>query len=161
MKSGSLITTAIEDETVSESFSEYRHLLVPLDFTARNDLTLDAAHDMAAKSKAQVTLIHVVEPVGEVEDEELEAFTQNLSDEAAQKLRQRAERFSDLGINVVCENRLGKRTVEIVSYAASEDVDLILLNSHIITRESQEKPAFSLSYQVALLAPCAVLLLKS
>ena len=145
---------------MSHEFSDYRHLLVPLDFTARNDRALDAAHDMAAKSGARVSLIHVIEPVDESDDEELQAFTRKLTDEAAEQLQERAGRFGDLGIQVVCENPVGKRNAEIVNYAASQGVDLILLNSHIITPDSRE-PAFSLSYQVALLAPCAVLLLKS
>ena len=105
--------------------------------------------------------MHVVEPVDEIEDEELKAFTEKLTEEAASKLRKRAEMFSDLQITVICENRVGKRNAEIVSYAGSEGVDLILLNSHIISPGDSGKQAFSLSYQVALLAPCAVLLLKS
>jgi len=141
-------------------FSQFQHILLPLDFTERNDSVLSAAHDIAAESNARISLIHVVEPLEDTGDSTLQSFTQRLTNEAEEKLRKRANQFEELGNTIVCENRVGKRNAEIVSYAIDQNVDLILLNSHPITPETPEASMFSLSYQVALLAPCAVLLLK-
>jgi universal stress protein A len=144
-----------------KGFSQFQHILIPLDFTERNDVALSTVRDIAEESKAHVTLIHIVEPIDDAEDEEAKAFTQNLTNEAENHLRERADKLQDLDITVTCENRVGKRNTEIVTYAMDQDVDLILLNSHPITPESGDQNNLGLSYQIALLAPCAVLMLKS
>ncbi|MBT4161263.1 MAG: universal stress protein [Gammaproteobacteria bacterium] len=142
-------------------FSKFQHILIPLDFTERNDTVLQAARDIVKETQARVSLIHVIEPIDDGDDAETQTFTQRLSNEAEEHLRERASTFDDLDTTVICENRVGKRNVEVVSYAIDQHVDLILLNSHLITPETPERNTVSLSYQIALLAPCAVLLLKS
>ncbi len=139
----------------------FKHILIPLDFTEKNDVVLDTVHEIVASTKATVTLIHVVEPIEDHGDTELEEFTKNLADEADAQLLERAEKFSDTDISVTCENRIGKRNVEVIAYAKNNDVDLILLNSHAIDPAKGDKTTFTLSYQIAVLAPCAVLLLKT
>lgn len=142
-------------------FDKFKHLLVPLDFTEKNDAVLETVHEIVASTRARVTLIHIIEPIDDFGDVETKDFTRKLSEEADRQLLQRAERFSDTDITVTCENRTGKRNVEVVTYAGDNDVDLILLNSHTIDPSMRDKTTFSLSYQIALLAPCAVLLLKT
>lgn len=142
-------------------FSDFQHILIPLDFTERNDAVLEAAYDLAAETNTRLTLIHVVEPIGDGSDKELATFTQKLSKDAEEQLRARAARFDDLDISIACENRVGKRNAEIVAFATDEKVDLILMNTHLITAETAPRSAFSLSHQVALLAPCAILMMKS
>ena len=142
-------------------FDKFRHILIPLDFTDRNDIVLDTVHEIVASTKARVTLIHVIEPVDDHDDTELKDFTESLAKEADKQLLQRAQRFSDICISVICENRVGNRNAEVVACARDTDVDLILLNSHTLDPETPDRTTFSLSYQIALLAPCAVLLLKT
>jgi universal stress protein A len=139
--------------------AEYKHLLVPLDFTSKHDAVLSSASEMAKANDASVTLIHVIEPIEPLDDSAIDSFTEQLVREAEKQLTERAHRLRDEGVNVNIENRIGKRAKEIVAFAADEGVDMILLNSHTITPESSDR-SISLSYQVALLAPCAVLLLK-
>jgi nucleotide-binding universal stress UspA family protein len=141
--------------------NDTKHILVPLDFTDRNDQVLASAHDIAEKTGARVTLIHVVEPMADSDDETLQAFTTRLTEEAEQHLQKRADKLADLGSSVACENRVGKRHSEIVSFAMENDVDLIIMNSHRVTAATEPQNAFSLSHQIALMAPCAILMLKS
>lgn len=146
---------------MAHQFSQFQHILIPLDFTERNDIALQTAHDIVAETSARVTLIHVVETVDDESDRELQDFTQKLANEAEEHLRERAAQFDDLDVTVTLENRIGHRHAEIVNFAMDNGVDLILMNSHLITPETADKNRVTLSYQVALLAPCAVLLLKS
>jgi universal stress protein A len=139
--------------------AEYKHLLVPLDFTSKHDAVLSSACEMAKANDARVTLIHVIEPIEPIDDSAIDSFTEQLVSKAEKQLAERAHRLRDDGVNVNIENRIGKRAKEIVTFATDEAVDMILLNSHIITPESSDR-SLSLSYQIALLAPCAVLLLK-
>ena len=124
----------------------FQHILVPLDFTERNDIALSTARDIAVENKARVTLIHVVETIDDAEDEETQAFTQKLTNEAENHLRERADAIKDANITVSCENRIGKRNAEVIGYAMDEGVDLILLNSHQITPENTDKNAFRLFF---------------
>ncbi len=140
-------------------FSEYRHLLVPLDFTSKHDSALTITRDMAKTSGAKVTLMHVIEPIEPPDDSAIDSFTSKLIRDAEKHLKTRAQKLLADGIDVSVENCVGSRAKEIVDFAAREGVDMILLNSHMITPESNDQ-TLSLSYQVALLAPCAVLLLK-
>ena len=113
------------------------------------------------KAGAKVTLIHVVEPMADSEDAALRSFTTRLSSEADNHLKERAQRFGADGIEVATENRVGKRHAEIVSFAMDQDVDLIILNAHKVTENTAPQSAFTLSHQVALMAPCAILMMKS
>lgn len=139
--------------------AEYKHLPVPLDFTSKHDEVLSSAGEIAKVNDARVTLIHVIEPIEPLEDSAIDTFTEQLVRDAEKHLNERAHRLRDDGVNVNIENRIGKRAKEIVAFSAEGAVDMILLNSHTITPESSDRP-ISLSYQIALLAPCAVLLLK-
>lgn len=138
----------------------FRHLLVPLDFTAGNDAVLSVVGELIGEQKLTISLIHVVEPIEADDDPQIQSFTENLTQQAGQKLLQRADQLKHLNAEVVCENRLGKRRVEIIAYARDQSVDLILLNSHLISPDELASKSFSLSDQIALLAPCAVMMLK-
>lgn len=141
-------------------FTKTRHLLLPLDFSERNDSALAAAHDLALESGCRVTLLHVVEPIGAGNDPELEAFTRRLTARADALLAEKAGLFRDVKAMVACENLVGRRTSTIVSLAAEKEVDLILLSSHRLSADNKDRDPFSISYQIALLAPCNVMLLK-
>jgi nucleotide-binding universal stress UspA family protein len=43
--------------------SNVRHILVPLDFTAKNQAALEIARELASQNKASVTLLHVIETI--------------------------------------------------------------------------------------------------
>lgn len=138
---------------------QYHHLLVPLDFSDKNDTALETALEIVSTSPARVSLLHVIEPIGILDDSEIERFTDQLRRHADKELRKIARRFDGLNVTVNCENRLGHRARETAAFANDNEVDLIVLNSHRIgDSESGHQPG--LSYQIAILASCSVLLLK-
>ena len=139
----------------------FKHILIPLDFSDKNDVALEAVHEFASSNPASVSnisLLHVIEPIGDLVDAETRKFTEQLRKHSENELLKRAQRFSDLDIMVSCENRSGNRVSETLTFVEESAVNLIVLNSHQI-RTGEANPT-SLSYQIAILAGCPVLLLK-
>jgi len=139
----------------------FQHLLVPLDFSIKNQVALDIAFDLAEVHSAQVTLLHVIERFdATVEDAETEAFYDRLRQRADAELERRVQRFHDVGLQADYKLRLGSRATEIVRYATEHAVDLVILSSHPIDPDEPRKSIATLSYQVSILVPCPVLMMK-
>jgi universal stress protein A len=139
----------------------FGHLLVPLDFTAKNQAALDIAFEIAEVNAARVTLLHVIERIDEAaEDEETSAFYERLRQRADAELESRSQRFLEAGLATEYKLRWGKRAEEIVRFVGERDVDLIVVSSHVIDATQPAKSLATLSYQVSILAPCPVLLVK-
>lgn len=139
----------------------FRHLLVPLDFTPKNNAALDIAFEIAEVNQSRVTLLHVIERIElAAEDEETKAFYDRLGHRADAELETRAQRFVEAGLQTEYKLRFGKRVEEIVRYVVERDIDLVILNSHVISPDEPAKSMNTLSYQVSILTPCPVLLVK-
>ncbi len=139
----------------------FQHLLIPLDFSGKNQSALEAAFEMAKVNSAKVTLLHVIERLDEaVEDPETVAFYDRLQQRADAELERLTQRFVESSIPVDYKVRLGKRVVEIVRYIGDHNVDLVVLSSHPVNPEQPGKSLSTISYQVSVLSPCPVLLMK-
>ncbi len=138
----------------------FQHILIPLDFTAKNRAAAEMALQLAVQNHARVTLLHVVEAIDYAEDEETARFYDSLTREAVRRLSEFAEPFLEAGVPVREEVILDKRGPGIVAFAAENDVDLIVLSSHRVDWKEAPKSWATLSYQVAVLCPCPVLLVK-
>ncbi|MCA9090095.1 MAG: universal stress protein [Planctomycetaceae bacterium] len=139
----------------------FQHVLVPLDFSGKNHSALEAAFEMAKVNSAKVTLLHVIERLDEaVEVPETASFYDRLQQRADAELERHAQRFVESNIPVDYKVRLGKRVVEIVRYIGDHNVDLVVLSSHPINPEQPGKSLSTISYQVSVLSPCPVLLMK-
>lgn len=139
----------------------FQHVLVPVDFTTKNQAALDIAFEIAEVNAARVTLLHVIERIDEAaEDGETEAFYERLREKADAELERRCQRFVEAGLPTEYKLRLGKRAEEIIRFVAERDVDLIVLSSHRIDTAEPVKSLATISYQVSILAPCPVLLVK-
>ena len=57
----------------------FRRILVPVDFTPKNERALRAARQMAELFEGEVTLVHVVESLEDELDTDLEKFYERLS----------------------------------------------------------------------------------
>jgi len=136
----------------------FKHILVPLDFSDKNDVALETVHELVSSSTSVISLLHVIEPIGSSDDAEVQKFTLQLQEHAEKELLKRAQMFSDLDITITCENRSGNRVNETLAFAKDNEIDLIVLNSHQI--KDSETSSASISYQIAILASCPVLLLK-
>ncbi len=113
----------------------YAHILVATDFSPHADIAARRAKEIASLYDARITLLHAVEnfifygdiydPVGPVQ----QLDTDHMIFEAAEK--QMAQLASKLDIpNLVTEVMWGSPKAAILSYAAAQQVDLIVTGSH-------------------------------
>lgn len=141
--------------------SLFSHLLVPVDFTEKNAAALRIARELAVQNHARVTLLHVIEPVEQAEDDaEFQEFIRMLESKAETSLEALAGDLTAAGVTVRQELLTGRRGAEILRYAVDQQVDLVVLSSHRVDPQQPQSIWQGLSYQVSILCPCPVLLVK-
>jgi universal stress protein A len=138
----------------------FQHIVVPVDFTGKNQNALDIAFEIASQNRAKVTLLHVIETIENVPPDELTEFYKRLSSRAETQLEARSQRFSAAEIAVDWKIRYGKRLTEIVQDARDRKADLIVMSSHKVDPAAPARSLGTLSYQVSILCDCPVLLVK-
>jgi nucleotide-binding universal stress UspA family protein len=138
----------------------FQRILVPVDLSEKSLSALDAAQQLAAQSKATVILLHVIETIEHIAFEEMKPFYSRLETSAREGLEEFSERFVASKIQVEREVVYGHRTKQIVEYAIRSRADLIVLASHRIDPDRPGHDWSSISYAVAILSPCPVLLVK-
>ncbi len=138
----------------------FNRILVPVDLTEKSMASVDLAYDFAVQSKAEVILLHVIETVEHVQFEELKGFYERLETSARNGLQEFSERFVSNKLKVDQAIVYGHRSKEIVGYAIENRVDLIIMASHRIDPDRPGHDWSSISYAVAILSPCPVLLVK-
>ena len=137
----------------------FQRILVPVDLTQKNTHAVETARDLAAESGGTVTLLHVIETL-DLPFEELEGFYARLEEKARRAMEEMAEPLQEAGLSFARRVSYGRRAEEIVDFAAEQDSDLIILSSHRIDLENPGSSWTTLSYKVAILAQCPVLLVK-
>jgi nucleotide-binding universal stress UspA family protein len=142
----------------------FRKILIPVDFTDKNEPALAAALQMAAREapdeRGEVELLHVVETIEHIGFDEMSAFYRGLETRASAKLFAMEERFKEAGLRVHHEILFGKRAETIVRHADDQATDLIILSSHKVDREHPALGWGTISYRIAIVARCPVLLVK-
>jgi nucleotide-binding universal stress UspA family protein len=138
----------------------FKHILVPVDLTEKSLAAVDLAFEFATESKARVTLYHVIETVEHVTFDEMKDLYKRLEDSARKGLKEFSERFREEGLSVTCEVTYGHRTRDIIEFAVTNGVDVIIMASHRIDPDRPGHDWSTISYGVAVLAPCSVLLVK-
>ena len=136
----------------------FESILVPVDFTEKNQAAIKIALDLAKISRGKITLLHVIEQVDLVPQKELTEFYKKLNKDAEDNM---SALLSSIGAAYAIETvvLLGKRAKEIVTWAADSQIDLIIMNSHKVDTSRLEDWG-SISYKVAILSACPVLLVK-
>ena len=140
----------------------FQRILVPVDLTEKSVTAVDMAYELAAQSGAEVVLLYVIQTIEHVEFEfeELKPFYDRLESSARKGLQEFSERFvaNKLRIDqaIVC----GQGTKEIIDFAIRSRTDLIVMASHRIDPDRPGHDWSSISYAVAILSPCPVLLVK-
>jgi len=138
----------------------FRRILVPVDFTAKNERALRRARELAELEAGEVTLVHVIERLDDEIDEDLEGFYSKLEAKAEKKM---AESLGLLGEGRFTKRSaivLGQRARTIADFAESEKIDVIVLSSHRVDPDRPGADWMTISYKVAILARCPVLLVK-
>lgn len=138
----------------------FRRILVPLDIAQKNQPALAAAAELARQNESTVLLLHVIERIELVPDEELKSFYQQIEANVQRELSLAAHTLTKLGITTTTHITYGRRAEEVVRFAIDNQVDLIVLRSHRYDAQTAKFPVGTLSHQLAVLAQCAVLLVK-
>jgi nucleotide-binding universal stress UspA family protein len=140
----------------------FRHILVPIDLSDRNERALTTAFELAASTGARVTLLHVITRVRGIPAAELRSFYAQLEAKAEARLRAVVSRHAQPGTDVRTAVVLGDPARDIAQWADRHRVDLIAIGSHSV--EPGRGPQLgwgTTSYKVALLCRCPVLLVKA
>ncbi len=138
----------------------YRNILIPVDLSEKNALAVETAQRLADPQAGAITLLHVIETLRDVPFEEMEDFYRELGEQAERTLARWTEALTERGFAAQQAILFGQRSPEIVRFAATQQIDLIVLRSHVLDRAHPAESFGTLSHQVALLAPCSVLLVR-
>ena len=113
--------------------STYNNILVAVDLTPESRLVVSRASEIAQHYGADLTLIHVVEPLVTMEDYELAPalpleVEKTLEQRASQYLDSLAGKLEPGGANTVVKIGAPKR--ELLHYARDNNIDLIVIGAH-------------------------------
>ncbi len=137
----------------------FRKVLVPVDFTDKNLEAVEVAVGLCTPDHGAVHLIHVVQTVPGIAIEDDRDFYERLERDAAEKISALARPLQGENIGCTATVVVGSRAGEILK-AARDGIDLIVVSSHRVDPERPGEGAGTLSYQLAVAAPCPVLLVK-
>jgi nucleotide-binding universal stress UspA family protein len=137
----------------------FETVLVPVDLTPKNRRAVQIARDLARDMDSEVLLIHVIETL-DLPFEELEDFYERLQRKAMAQLEPLIEILSAAEVSVSSHIVFGKRAERVLTFAEENSVDLMVLDSHRVRPDQPGKGLGTLSYQMAILARCPVLLVK-
>jgi len=138
----------------------FRHVMVPVDLSDRNERALRAALALAREAGSRVTLFHVIQRVAGLAPGELEEFYRLLVQRSERKLRQVARAFTGKGVAVSTQVRIGEPAAEIVRATLREGVDLVVMGSHKVKPGRRERGWGTTSYKVGIFCQCPILLVK-
>jgi nucleotide-binding universal stress UspA family protein len=141
----------------------FQKILVPVDFTEKNESALTSAIEIAGRSDgeaSEVTLLHVIETIEHISFEEMADFYRGLETRATAKLFTLEERLQAAGVRARHDVVYGKRAETIVRYAEDHGTDLVILSSHNVDRDHPALGWGTISYRVAIVVRCPVLLVK-
>lgn len=137
----------------------FRNILVPVDITPKNRRAVEVARGLAKSSGGRVTLLHVIETL-DLPFEELKEFYDRLQARATRDMEELSRPLREADVPFQGQVLYGERDRKIVEFATREGSDLIVLDSHRIEPGKPGRGITTLSYRVAILAPCPVLLVK-
>jgi nucleotide-binding universal stress UspA family protein len=138
----------------------FRHVMVPVDLSDRNERALRAALALAREAGSRVTLFHVIQRVAGLAPGELEEFYRLLVQRSERKLREVARAFTGKGVAVSTQVRIGEPAAEIVRATLREGVDLVVMGSHKVKPGRRERGWGTTSYKVGIFCQCPILLVK-
>jgi nucleotide-binding universal stress UspA family protein len=140
----------------------FQRILVPVDLSEKSLKAVDMAYEFAAQTGAEVVLLYIIETIEHVqfEFEELKPFYDRMESSARRGLQECSERFVANKLHIDQAIVYGRRTKEIIDFAIQNRMDLIIMASHRIDPDRPGHDWSTISYAVAILSPCPVLLVK-
>ncbi len=138
----------------------FKHILVPSDLTERNRKAMDIATGMGLENEGVITLLHVIETLDEADSEDFKKFYKQLGARADKTIDKLISRYGSQNVNVQKQVLYGKRVYEILNFAATHQVDLIIMSSHKLDPDNATEGWGTISFKVGVLAHCPVMLVK-
>jgi universal stress protein A len=138
----------------------FHHILVPTDLTEKGLKALDAAVNLAVHDGGNITLLHVIEMIEDTGSDDFRDFYLQIEKRARKKMNQMAAKVEADQPAVSKVIVYGKRVKEILRFAEEKGIDLIILSSHRVDKEGGLQAWGTISYKVAILSHCPVLLVK-
>lgn len=136
----------------------FKKILMPVDLADKHQHAVETALWMARHDDAEVVLLHVIETIeGMADDDEL---YDKLEATSREYLKTFSEQFSKAGVRSRWEIAFGTGSAEILRFATENEVDLIVLTSPKFDPQSPRTAAGSLSWKLGVVSSCPVLLLK-
>jgi nucleotide-binding universal stress UspA family protein len=134
--------------------------LVSSDLTERNRKAIDIAVEMAIENGASITVLHVIEKVEEADSDDFKKFYEQLGARASERIGKLLAEYDRKGLTMEKQIIYGKRVYEILKFAATHSVDLIIMSSHKLDPENLTEDWGTISFKVGVLSDCPVLLVK-
>jgi nucleotide-binding universal stress UspA family protein len=138
----------------------YDKILIPVDLSTANEAVFSQALQLANPNQTDILLLHVIETLQDDEPGEMDDFYDELREEADAKMKNWASEIADEGFEVQATITYGERGPEITRVAEETAADLIVQRSHRVRREDGDASVGTVSHQVAIFAPCSVLLVR-
>lgn len=138
----------------------YNNILIPVDLSSANEAVFSTARELGDPEETNIILLHVIETLQDDEPGEMDDFYEDLREEADEKMTDWAASIADDGFDVQAAILYGERGPEITRAAAENEVDLIIQRSHRVSRDDENTNVGTVSHQVAIFAPCSVLLVR-
>ena len=138
----------------------FNNILVPTDLTEKSQKAFDIAVSIASNYKSSITLLHVIEMIEGVEDDEFSDFYDKLRNRSQKMIEKMANKYAGKNLIINSEVILGKRVPEIIHFADDKEIDLIILSSHRIEDFGSGDGWATISYKVGILASCPVMMVK-
>jgi nucleotide-binding universal stress UspA family protein len=137
----------------------FRRIMVPIDLSDAGNPALLIAKRIAKQNNSQITLLHVIEKIEFLPSSETKNFYAQLKKTVVEKLRKVANGLKSEN-KIHTKIILGNRAGSIVNYAIKNGIDLIVMNSHRVDLKEPTQGWGTISYKVAILSQCPVLLVK-
>jgi len=138
----------------------FKRILIPVDLAAVHEPAVRMAAKLAQTNNGSITLLHVVELIPGLPQEEERLFYQRLEKQAQVHLAKLAKIAAESKASCSAEVVVGHPLKEIVEYAEKNAMDLIVLTSHRVKLENPVIGWGTLSYKIGILSQCPVLLVK-
>lgn len=137
----------------------FTNIIVPVDLTPKNERAVQVARDLALKFDGRVTLFHVIETL-DVPFEELRDFYDRLQEKAIVYMDGLARILETAAVPFEVHIQFGDRRRKILEFASERDADLLVMESHVVEAGVPGRGPTTMSYLVAVVADCPVLLVK-
>ena len=138
----------------------YDSILVPVDLSSTNEYVLETAQELGAADRTRIQLLHVIETLQDEEPGEMDAFYEELREDAEEKMEAWTAGVGANGFEVQSTIVYGERGPKVTEVAEGKDADLIVMRSHKVERDDSEAQVGTVSHQVAVFAPCSVYLVR-